>query len=70
MVDFVLSYAAVPELPPGKSTLNAECGGRGDGKFSVSYSVMMGEKADTNILLFDRDDDRNLMSEDETSIAQ
>lgn len=68
--DFVLDYAAAAELPPGKASFHSECGGRGKDKCSVSYSLLLGEKADTNILMFSRDQDGNLVPEDVTCLSQ
>ncbi len=70
MADFLLSYISAASLPPGKASLHAECGGRGVNKCSVSYSVFLGEKADTNILLFSRDGDGKLVTGDVTCLAQ
>ncbi len=70
VADFILNYASAAELPSGQSNLIAECGGRGNGKCSVTYSVLMGEKADTNILLFTRDESGKLIADDVTCIAQ
>lgn len=68
VADFILGYILASQL--STSTLNSECGGRGSSNCSVSYSVMMGEKADTNILLFERDSEGKLIMENVTCIAQ
>lgn len=70
VADFLLDYSSAAALPPRKARLHSECGGRGVDKCSVSYSVMLGEKADTNILLFSRDGRGRLVAESVTCIAQ
>jgi hypothetical protein len=70
VADFLLNYISAALLPPGQASLHAECGGRGVDKCSVSYSVFLGEKADTNILLFSRAGDGKLKTKNITCLAQ
>jgi hypothetical protein len=70
VADFLLSYNSTALLSPGEASLHAECGGRGAGRCSVSYSVFLGEKADTNILLFSMTNDGRLVTKNVTCLAQ
>lgn len=47
----------------------AECGGRGEGLCSLSYSVQKGEHADAKMLLFVRDEDGSIKPDGVTCIA-
>jgi len=70
VADFLLDYFEAANLSEEHATLNHECGGRGKGMCSMSYGLHLGDKTDTNILLFSLDDNGRIRGDEFVCISQ